>query len=81
MAGEEIRPVAAGSEAADQLAILHLDDVTGEHVSKSELKRRQKQRSVEDKKKAKAEAAPPKPFRAGKITNEEDEETKLTPNV
>ena len=45
---------------ADQLdaqaANLHLDEATGEKVSKSELKRRQKQRDIEEKKRAKAAA-------------------------
>jgi lysyl-tRNA synthetase class 2 len=33
----------------EQLANLHLDEVTGEKVSKSELKKRQKQRQADEK--------------------------------
>ena len=54
---------------------LHLDEVTGERVSKSELKKRQKQRESEARKKEKAASAP-MPVRQ-KATSEED----LTPNV
>ncbi|KAL8988438.1 MAG: hypothetical protein Q9177_002493 [Variospora cf. flavescens] len=67
----------AEAGAADQVANLHLDEVTGEQVSKSELKKRQKQRQLEDKKREKAAAAPPKP-KAQK--SEEEEESQLTPN-
>lgn len=59
-------------------ANLHLDEVTGERVSKSELKKRQKQRQLEEKKKEKAAAAPPKVEKKG-MKREADEE--LTPNV
>ncbi|KAB5543020.1 hypothetical protein GE09DRAFT_1225168 [Coniochaeta sp. 2T2.1] len=45
----------------EELANLHLDEVTGERVSKTELKKRQKARQNEAKKAAKAAAAPPKP--------------------
>jgi lysyl-tRNA synthetase, class II len=64
---------------SDQLANLHLDPVTGEHISKTELKKRQKQREKEAKKQEKAAAAPPKPA-AAKKTSAEDEEKELTPN-
>ncbi|MCJ1430768.1 lysyl-tRNA synthetase [Xylographa pallens] len=60
-----------------QLANLHLDEVTGDKVSKSELKKRQKQRLVEKKKEEKASAAPP---RAEKHMSAEEEENNLTPN-
>lgn len=60
------------------MANLLLDEVTGEKVSKSELKRRQKNREKEAKKKEKEAAAPPK---AEKKTSAEDEEANLTPNV
>src|SRR4051794_25538584 len=40
---------------------LHLDEVSGKMVSKSELKRLQKQREAEEKKQKRAAAAPPKP--------------------
>ncbi|KAI1387270.1 lysyl-tRNA synthetase [Hypoxylon trugodes] len=62
---------------AEQVANLHLDEVTGEKVSKSELKKRQKQRERDAKKQEKAAAAPPKP---AKKTNAEADEKELTPN-
>jgi lysyl-tRNA synthetase, class II len=55
----------------------HLDEVTGEKVSKSELKKRQKQRQAEEKKREKAAAAPPKAEKKG---NAEVDESNLTPN-
>jgi lysyl-tRNA synthetase class 2 len=67
-------------EAEASMANLLLDEVTGEKVSKSELKRRQKKREKEAEKKDKAAAAPPKP-KAEKKTSAEDEESNLTPNV
>ncbi|KAK9375873.1 uncharacterized protein V1513DRAFT_441115 [Lipomyces chichibuensis] len=72
----ESAPTDAVSAAADQLAKTYLDEVTGEQVSKTELKKRQKQRALEAKKKEKAAtAAEKKP--AGKPKDEEEE---LTPN-
>ncbi len=47
-------------------------------ASKSELKRRTKQRDIEGKKKEKAAAAPP---RAEKQMSAEEAENNLTPNV
>ncbi|KAI2982186.1 hypothetical protein CBS147344_8890 [Aspergillus niger] len=67
----------AVKEAEASMASLLLDEVTGEKVSKSELKRRQKNREKEAKKKEKEAAAPPK---AEKKTSAEDEEANLTPN-
>ncbi|RDH36560.1 hypothetical protein BDQ94DRAFT_138033 [Aspergillus welwitschiae] len=67
----------AVKEAEASMANLLLDEVTGEKVSKSELKRRQKNREKEAKKKEKEAAAPPK---AEKKTSAEDEEANLTPN-
>ncbi|GKZ25783.1 lysyl-tRNA synthetase [Aspergillus brasiliensis] len=67
----------AVKEAEVSMANLLLDEVTGEKVSKSELKRRQKMREKEAKKKEKEAAAPPKPE---KKTSAEDEEANLTPN-
>lgn len=65
----------------EQLANLHLDEVTGEKVSKSELKKRQKQRQ-KDAEKAKKAAATPRPAAsAQKKTNAEAEEKELNPNV
>lgn len=65
-------------EAEASMANLLLDEVTGEKVSKTELKRRQKLREREAKKKEKEAVAPPKP--AKKASAEEDE-ANLTPNV
>ncbi len=62
------------------MANLHLDEVTGEKVSKSELKKRQKQRIKDEEKKKKEAAAPPKPTTAKK-TNAEADEKELNPNV
>jgi lysyl-tRNA synthetase, class II len=60
------------------VANLHLDDVTGERVSKSELKRRQKLRAQEEKKQQRAAAAPPNVERKRPA---EDDESNLAPNV
>ncbi|KAK3078738.1 hypothetical protein LTS18_006732, partial [Coniosporium uncinatum] len=65
---------------ADAMANLHLDEVTGEKVSKSELKKRQKQREKDAKRAEKAAAAPPKPAKAPTMGSEEDQEKELTPN-
>ena len=65
-------------EVETSIANLLLDEVTGEKVSKSELKRRQKLREKEAKKKEKEAAAPPKP---AKKVSAEEEEANLTPNV
>jgi lysyl-tRNA synthetase class 2 len=72
-------PAPAGAPE-EQMANLHLDEVTGERVSKSELKKRQKQRMKDEEKKKKEAAAPPKPA-APKKTNAEAEEKELNPNV
>ncbi|KAJ2904672.1 Class II aaRS and biotin synthetase [Zalerion maritima] len=61
----------------DQVANLHLDDVTGEMVSKSELKKRQKQRQKAAGKTKKEAAAPPKAVVKKKAG---DDEKDLTPN-
>ncbi|KAF2229091.1 lysyl-tRNA synthetase [Viridothelium virens] len=66
-------PPAGGAEGQN----LHLDEETGERVSKSELKKRQKQRQLDAKRAEKAAAASPKTPKAG---NAEDEEKDLTPN-
>ena len=70
----------SASASAEQPQNLHLDEVTGEKVSKSELKKRIKQREQEKKKQEKAAAAPQKPVVAKK-ENAEAEESTLTPNV
>ncbi|KAI0784655.1 lysyl-tRNA synthetase [Abortiporus biennis] len=57
-------------------ANLHKDPVTGEMISKTELKRREKQREKDAKKAEKAAAAPPKPAANAATTNEDD----LNPN-
>ncbi|KAK5013286.1 lysyl-tRNA synthetase [Cryomyces antarcticus] len=74
-AGSNAGEAASSTTAAQQT---YLDDVTGEHVSKSELKKRKKQREKDDKKAEKAAAAPPKPVK--KVSAEENE-AELTPNV
>ncbi|KAI1850439.1 hypothetical protein JX265_001400 [Neoarthrinium moseri] len=63
----------------EAVANLFLDEVTGERVSKSELKRRQKNRERDAKKAEKAAAAPPKAEKKSK-GNDELEEANLTPN-
>lgn len=60
---------------------LHLDEVTGEKVSKSELKRRTKQREVEARKAEKAsKAAAAAPSRPKKEKSGEELEGDLNPN-
>ncbi|KAL4943650.1 hypothetical protein BDV06DRAFT_189339 [Aspergillus oleicola] len=66
-------------DAEAAMANLLLDEVTGEKVSKTELKRRQKQREKDAKKKEKEAAAPPKTTAPKKVSAEE-EEANLTPN-
>lgn len=69
----------APAPPTEEVANLHLDEVTGERVSKTELKKRQKQRQKEAEKAAKAAAAPPKA--SGKPKNAAGEEEKdLNPN-
>lgn len=73
-------PEATGSTAppTEAVAKLLLDEATGEMVSKTELKKREKLRKKEEEKKAKEAAAPPKP---AKKTNAEADEKDLNPNV
>ncbi|KAL8699778.1 MAG: hypothetical protein Q9224_001268 [Gallowayella concinna] len=66
----------AAASGSDQLANLHLDDVTGQKVSKTELKKRQKQRLLEEKKQEKANAA----VSQTRPMSAEEEESNLTPN-
>jgi lysyl-tRNA synthetase, class II len=68
----------ATQEVTEAVANLHLDDVTGERISKTELKRRQKLRAQEERKQQRAAAAPPM---AEKKKPAEDDEGNLTPNV
>ncbi|KAK1846180.1 lysyl-trna synthetase [Colletotrichum chrysophilum] len=63
----------------EQVAKLLLDEVTGEMISKTELKKRQKAREREAQKAAKAAAAPPKPA-AAKKGNAEADEKNLDPS-
>jgi lysyl-tRNA synthetase class 2 len=75
---------AAGDAATNEIVTgtgkLHLDEVTGEMISKTEIKRRQKQREKE-KAKADKEAAKPKDASAApKKNNAEAAEKDLTPN-
>lgn len=72
----------ADSNAAAAQSELHLDEVTGERVSKTELKKRQKLRQKEADKAAKLAARPAPPAAAGpKKSNAENEEKDLNPNV
>ncbi|ODA77777.1 hypothetical protein RJ55_06379 [Drechmeria coniospora] len=67
----------AGDAAAAAVAKLHLDEVTGEMISKTELKKRQKAREKEAAKKEKQSA---KPQPAASAKNAEAAEKELTPN-
>ncbi|XPS74118.1 Lysine--tRNA ligase [Ascochyta lentis] len=74
----DTNPPAQPAAAAESAENLHTDPVTGEKISKSELKRRQKQREVEKKKAEKAEKnanLPERPKKEGK-----KEEVELNPN-
>ncbi|KOS20903.1 Lysine--tRNA ligase [Escovopsis weberi] len=73
---QAVDAVTVDGVAAD-VAKLHLDPVTGERISKSELKKREKARQKEAAKKEK-EAA--KPAEAKKPANSESLEKELTPN-
>ena len=66
----------AGQPPTGGVEKLHLDEVSGKMVSKSELKRLQKQREAEEKKQKRAAAAPPKPEK-----KKAAEELELNPNV
>ncbi|KAJ8114649.1 hypothetical protein OPT61_g3529 [Boeremia exigua] len=70
-------PPAQPAAAAESAPNLHLDEVTGEKVSKSELKKRQKQREVEKKKAEKAAKLPERPKGEGKA---KEAEVELNPN-
>ncbi|CUM66937.1 uncharacterized protein PRCAT00004622001 [Priceomyces carsonii] len=65
------------NQVADQLQKTYLDDVTGEQVSKTELKKRQKQRQVNAKK---AEKAAKAAASAPKVSKKQDQMADLTPN-
>lgn len=68
-------PAQPAPSEAEQQQKLHKDPVTGEMISKTELKRREKQRKTAEEKAKKAEKAPAA-AKAGKPKEEE-----LTPNV
>ena len=72
-----VRDASGKAGPASSVPTQVLDEATGELVSKTELKKRQKQREVERRKAEKAAAAPPKP---AKKANAEDEEQELNPN-
>ena len=63
------------------VAKLYLDEATGERVSKSELKKREKARQVAAKKAEKAATAGPAPTKKEPKVSEEEAEKELTPNV
>lgn len=73
----------AAAPPTEAVANLHLDEVTGERISKTELKKRQKARQKEEEKKKKAAdkaasgGAPPPAKKAG---GAEAAEKDLTPN-
>lgn len=67
----------AVAEAGEALQKTYLDDVTGEQVSKTELKKRQKQRANEAKKAAKAANAQ---AAAPKVAKKKDQLADLNPN-
>ena len=68
---------APGKTVEEQVANLHLDSVTGEMVSKSELKKREKSRKKEAFKAEKAPVAQSTKKAASAETTEKD----LNPNV
>ncbi|KAK3998322.1 hypothetical protein QBC44DRAFT_228194 [Cladorrhinum sp. PSN332] len=68
----------APAPPTEEVANLHLDTVTGERVSKTELKKREKQRKKEADKAEKAAAAPPKVNKPKNAAGQE--EADLNPN-
>ncbi|KAF2151895.1 putative Lysyl-tRNA synthetase, cytoplasmic [Myriangium duriaei CBS 260.36] len=79
-ATEKIGNLTTSTNADTAAPQLYLDEVTGERVSKTELKKRQKQREKDAKKAEKAAAAPPKPEAKKKVASAEEEEAHLNPN-
>ncbi|KAF2711295.1 lysyl-tRNA synthetase [Pleomassaria siparia CBS 279.74] len=71
------QPAASAPPATEAAATLYDDPVTGEKISKSELKRRQKQREKEAKKAEKEASLPARPAKEKKA---DDGEKELTPN-
>lgn len=78
-ATEKVGQLTTGT-AAEGSTQTYLDEVTGERVSKTELKKRQKQREKDAKKAEKAAAAPPAPAAKKKTASAEEEEAHLNPN-
>lgn len=71
----------AAAPPTEQVANLHLDEVTGEKVSKTELKKRQKARQKEEEKKKKAAERGPAPApKKAAAGGAEAAEKDLTPN-
>lgn len=66
----------AVAEATEAVGKLHLDEVTGEMISKTELKKRQKKREKEGKKESKQ----PTEQTQKKTKSAEEDESNLTPN-
>jgi lysyl-tRNA synthetase class 2 len=66
----------AAAPAGESAANLHKDPVTGEMISKSELKKRMKKREAEQKKAEKAAAMPARPK-----AEKKEAEVELNPNV
>lgn len=69
----------AAADATAAVAKLHLDEATGEMISKTELKKRQKAREKEAARKEK-QAANPQPAAGGGSRSAEAAEKELTPN-
>lgn len=77
-ATEKVANMTTGADTAAPQT--YLDEVTGERVSKTELKKRQKQREKDAKKAEKAAAAPPPPAKKKAAASAEEEEAHLNPN-
>lgn len=75
----DTNPPAQPAAAAESAENLHTDPVTGEKISKSELKRRTKQREVEKKKAEKAKTLPVQPKKEGKKDDALAELVSVTP--
>lgn len=76
MADNQVPPTV--DQATEAVAKLHLDEVTGEMISKTELKKRQKSREKEAQKAKKDAAKGPAPETSKKAA--EAKEKELTPN-
>lgn len=72
--------MADSNDAAAAVAKLHLDDATGEMVSKTELKKRQKAREKDAARKERQAAHPPPAAAAASARSAEAAEKELTPN-